>query len=291
MSEKIINELIEKSKNAIPSAKGGNKKCYIYGEYALLEGVFIESEVNELMRVGKKLQDNGVHIARTLDYKLEEEKDKEGYSKGYTLQEKAKGTTLHNFIHWSVSGTELEQFGEKYMERIFALSAESQDFYDKFVGDWTAIQKAGIRIDPSKITNFYYEQGKQITFIDLDGKMKGQEITPSILGREIANVLVGGGNYSKFTKNEGNAQTINKNITNIFEKMLKAMEKSGIRDDSIIETLRTVYPNVELRSHIKPEDISRDTKEIEIKEINQVIQDTKNKERVKQEIKNQQVSK
>jgi len=243
-----IDELITLAEQTSENAKGGNKKCFIHGDNALLYGTIDEKNMQALIQLTQDLKSRGVSVARTLDYKITEG------TKGYSLQEKAGGTPLHNRVRWNAPKEEIPMEKQIYTDRLKELSGESQEFYDKFVQDWLAIQDAGIRIDPSKMDNFYYEQGKGITFIDLDagvGKVDEKAVDLKTVCHEMSTILAGSGKYWRFGNDEEIAKAANKSLSPIFKKFAKSMEKAGLPMKEIKTILKDHYPDVDLTDPMK----------------------------------------
>lgn len=275
-----IEKLISIAEQSEADAKGGNKKCFLIGDYALLQGTINEEETKRLMEMGNDLKSKGVNIARTLDYKIT------NGQKGYSLQEKAVGTPLHNMVHWSVKkGSEEFNIEQKsYSDRLSSLTQENQEFYDKFVQDWVELQKSGISVDPSKPANFYYEKGKGITFIDLDHLSEDAKKYPmETMCYEMASVLIGSGKYYRLANNEDFKQELNSNISKIFGRFAKAMESVGMSFDDVKSMLNDKFEGISIEepaeiANISPANIidSINKKDISIQEINIAVNEIKN---------------
>lgn len=241
MKERIIDSLIDMAEKTQADTRGGNKKCFINGDYALLQGYIDEEKMQRLMCVGTELKNRGINLARTLDYKVT------GDGIGYSLQERAKGVPLHNRVHWKITPEQFVAEQQGYSDRLQTLSEEKQEIFDKFVSDWLEIQKAGRRIDPSKVDNFYYQEGEEITFIDLDGEMSESTQPPmETVCYEIACVLMASSKYYRFTKDEEVKAVINSNISKIFTKFSHSMEKTGMSIEDIKAILSDHFPDIDL---------------------------------------------
>ncbi len=237
-----IDELIEKSIKINANMKGGNKKCFLFENYALLEGYIDENKVKLLISAGERLKSKGVNIARTLEYKLT---DKEY---GYLLQERAFGTPLHNRINYDIPKEDIPFQKQLYISRLEALAAESQKFYDKFVDDWLEIQNEKIKIDPSKTDNFYYQEGKGITFIDLEavGSVEESEKSIETVCSEIAAVLSASNKYWNFIGDESVSDIIKNSLSVVFTKLESSLEKKGMTLENIRTILNSRCPAVGL---------------------------------------------
>lgn len=78
------------------------------------------------------------------------------------------------------------------MKTLLLISDEEISFYEKMLCDWDTILSAGLDVDPSKCTNFFYKKGS-ICFIDLNNRQKTYEERKQYQYLEIASVLRGGG--------------------------------------------------------------------------------------------------
>ena len=271
-----IVELVKKVEGRKPDAKGGNKQCYFIDGYALLKDPSIDDE--ELKQVAKiqiELKEKGVNICTTLGLvTLKEDKDKE-FKRGYVLQERAKGKPIHKSESriWSKTKEEIEEIRNQYMEELEQLKMEEQTFYDKFVSDWIEIKKSGLKIDPSKTGNFYYEVGKAISFIDLNlGAKKDENINMRIVCNEIAVVLADGIKYNncQIVPENQVKKRINLALTQIFKKMSNSLEKQGMSKEEIIDVIKNRFPEIDIdkkdcseraQTQIKKEQINKEERD------------------------------
>ena len=275
-----IEELISVAEQSEVEARGGNKKCFLIGDYALLQGTINEDKMKVLIELGGDLKNRGINIARTLDYRILDGQD------GYSLQEKAVGTPLHNMVHWSVKkGSEQFDIEQKsYSDRLSSLTQENQEFYNKFVQDWVELQKYGISIDPSKPANFFYEKGKGITFIDLDNITEDAKEYPiEKMCYEMASVLIGSGKYFKFASNEDIKEAVDNNIAKIFGKFAKAMESIGMNFEDVKSVLNEKFEDFRIEEpvesiNINPTGITGSTLKTDtsIEDINGTVDEIRN---------------
>lgn len=202
------------------NGNGSNKKCFIFENYVLLYGSCKEEELKKLIKIGRGLEQKGVAILPTLEYKIDVPQNELGYTKGYFLQKRAEGKELYN--------TKMSE--EEYKERLNEISCLSTEQMDKFISDWLAISEAGLVIDPSKCENFFYADGK-ISFIDLNlscrSKSLGEEFS------EVSGVLFGLGLKSKY-KTDGN------DFVRILENVSRTFLKKGL-SFSDIKTITSKY--------------------------------------------------
>ena len=162
----LIDNFIERRfENDSPLKKGGNKKVRIFDDYVLLAGSFKEDEIKKIILITNELKNNGIAIIPTLEYKIVYPPNEIGYARGYMLQPRAKGTEVYSS----------DMSEEEYDKRLRDIASMDIKKIYKFVSDWLAIERAGLMIDPSKTTNFFYSD-EGISFIDLN--LRKYEIKP-----------------------------------------------------------------------------------------------------------------
>lgn len=178
----MIDEFIERSKEMPISAKGSNKKCYLFDNYALLCGSFVDEEqmVQKKIKQLKALKEQGVNVVCLLETKNID-------NINYELQEKAQGEALFPFSLKNSENGELN-----YLKTLVSINSEDLPFYEKMVCDWNTIMEFGLDIDPSKCTNFFYQKGS-ISFIDLSVMKLALDERKKYQYKEMASVLHGGG--------------------------------------------------------------------------------------------------
>lgn len=237
MSEQSIDDIIKIAKQQESNAHGSNKQCFLIDTYALLRQKFTTEEISRIMQIGKKLENKGVKVARTLDYKILSQNtqawntDKNVLvSEGYVLQQRAIGKPLLDRTNWNEEG---KKYQLDYLRQIDSISQEGQEFFSNFVRGWIEIQKAGIRIDPSKTGNFIYEQGKGITFIDLGLSSQNTDI-PTTIYEQLAVIL----NLNAYNKcYPGVQQAVDKRLSVIIDKYRNAIIEQGIDIDVLDQVL------------------------------------------------------
>lgn len=248
---KIVN-LIKQVEGREPDAKGMNKQCYYIDGYALLKHFGIDGEkLRQVIEIQRRLKEKGVNVCTTLGFiTAKEERDKELKS-GYILQERAEGKPIHKMRDWSIiTEQEAEEIRNEYVEKIGQLKGENQAFYDKFVSDWIAIIKSGLKIDSSRTNNFYYEKGKSINFIDLDLQTKSYEsIDLYRVCSEMTVVLASANTYFDrqiVPENEAR-KGINAVLTQIFKKLSNSLEKQGMTREEISEAIKSRFPDIDIK--------------------------------------------
>ena len=210
----LIDKFITTEKN---TTKGGsNKKCFLFDEYALLYGSFKEEELQKVIKISNVLEQKGVAILSTLEYKVDVPPNELGYARGYSLQRRASGDELYRR-----GMTE-----EEYTARLKEIVKMDPEKLDKFISDWLAITEAGLRVDPSKCENFFYSEGK-ISFIDLG--LRRKPVPLQISFDESTHVLMGLG-LRNGDKDADDLMQICKNVARIFLK-------KGLAINDIHETM------------------------------------------------------
>ena len=214
-----IDTLIQSSTKD-PEKGGNNKKCFLFDEYVLLYGSFKENELKQLIQITQALARNGIAILPTLEYKVTEPPNELGYVRGYSLQQRAKGTELY----------EINTSEKEYQTRLKEIAEMSTTQMDKFVSDWWSITEAGLMIDPSKCSNFFYSNG-QISFIDLNLLHGTKSLQECFL--EASNILFGLHLKTKY-KPDKTA------VVQILQNLSRAFIKNGLSIDDI-QTIISKY--------------------------------------------------
>lgn len=237
MTEKVIDDIIQMAEKQKTNAHGSNKQCFLIDDYALLRQKFTTEEIDKTMQICEQLESKGVKVARTLDYKILSQ-NVQGWnadknvlvSEGYVLQQRAIGKPLLDRTNWDEEG---KKYQLDYLRQIDSISQEGQEFFSNFVRGWIEIQKAGIRIDPSKTGNFIYEQGKNITFIDLGLSSEKTDI-PTTIYEQLAVIL----NLNAYNKCYPEIQqAVDKRLSVIIDKYRNAIIEQGIDMDVLDRVL------------------------------------------------------
>lgn len=237
MGKKVIDDIIQMAEKQKTNAHGSNKQCFLIDDYALLRQKFTTEEIDKTMQICEQLESKGVKVARTLDYKILSQ-NVQGWnadknvlvSEGYVLQQRAIGKPLLDRTNWNEEG---KKYQLDYLRQIDSISQEGQEFFSNFVRGWIEIQKAGIRIDPSKTGNFIYEQGKNITFIDLGLSSEKTDI-PTTIYEQLAVIL----NLNAYNKCYPEIQqAVDKRLSVIIDKYRNAIIEQGIDMDVLDQVL------------------------------------------------------
>ncbi|MBR3209604.1 MAG: hypothetical protein IKF82_04975 [Bacilli bacterium] len=178
----MIEEFISAGQERSHDRSGGNSKCHLFGNYALLYGTITHGDIDKMIEIINKYNEEGISIARILEYKFDETSQPEiydrVYQKGWTLEERAQGEELKSGREFNSQITDIENFDEEFekyiqachsfIEYVKKISEIDENWLDKFIGDYLRIAEEGkIVIDPSKPANFFYDEEKGFTFIDI----------------------------------------------------------------------------------------------------------------------------
>lgn len=170
--QKLTKEMIEISKE--------NKGiCTLYDEnYVILNKIMpvTDDGLNNYINSIKELKDKGVNIATILDYKLIKSNKKNSlYTKGFYLEERAKGTSFgptENFWLHTNEGIDFDAVAIRYMKSIDTYISELEErakadqcVYDKFVIDYLTFSEVGLLPDPNP-SNFFFSLEYGYTIID-----------------------------------------------------------------------------------------------------------------------------
>lgn len=240
MSGELIDRLIAIAEQQESSAHGGNKKCYLIEDYALLSQQFKEDELVKIMQISEELEKKGVRVARTLDYKILEQHRQNWNSEknimlssGYVLQQRAIGEPLLDATNWNQETYQID-----YLKQIDSIANEDQKFFSEYVKGWFELQRSGIRPDPSKPGNFIYDKGKGITFIDLDLTKKEPNLK-TIIAEQLCVIS----NTALYFKSSPAVKKVaNKSLNAILGKMKTAMLEQGIDLETLDEVIEQRLP-------------------------------------------------
>lgn len=179
-SDKMDELLDQATSNPEFTASGSNSQCFLSGDYAVLKTGNIEAGNSNFATVIDDLDAlsaDGVNVARILGYAVTEfgrpYYNGVRYDKGYIVQERAKGRELldHRRVPMSYDPKRNTPENRQYvLDYCTMLRNAPQAHFDKFMQDLKAITDRNIQVDPSKLTNFFYDDEKGFSFIDLNFK-------------------------------------------------------------------------------------------------------------------------
>lgn len=246
----LIDSFIERiGSDQTADRKGGNKKCYLFSNYALLVGSFKPEDILYTKTKQAELVDEGVNLFPIIDYKAINEPSDLGYQKGYILQRRAVGEELYH-----------NPSQEKYESTIAKLAAEKPEVFDKFIDDWAKIQSKGITPDPSKSSNFFYDPGKSINFIDVDKGGPGTNNPHLFL--EAGTVLLGGGQYYTYGGDANHATQKQAGV--ILQKLKTSFIKRGWDEKALEACINKSWPKTQSQKAVESRSISQ-SKEYDIR--------------------------
>ncbi len=179
-SEKMDELLDEATSNPTFTARGSNSTCFLSGDYAVLKTSNIEAGNSNFATVIDDLDAlsaDGVNVARILGYAVTEfgrpYDSGVRYDSGYIVQERAKGRELldHKRVPMSYDPRRNTPENRRYvLDYCTMLRNAPQAHFDKFMQDLRAITDRKVMVDPSKLTNFFYDENEGFSFIDLNFK-------------------------------------------------------------------------------------------------------------------------
>ena len=204
----LARELIAKASAAPKNASGQNSDVLISGDYVVLKGWERSGKRGNNICIKKidvcpsdktpfdviieklyELNRQGVNVPRILGYdydasgmsefksNVEDENSPvhAAYAWGHVIMEKAAGQEMYD--------EKLINSDKEYaLQRTQALAAAPQKHFDKFVEDYMAITKAGIHVDTEHRPNFFYDEQKGFSFIDLNGLIDDEQVEKRISG-------------------------------------------------------------------------------------------------------------
>jgi len=121
-----------------------------------------------------------------------------------------------------------------------------QEHYDKYIQDTQAIEAAGLKIDPSKPSNFFYDKLTGFHFIDLDVKDSNWSMFDHASSFNARNILVNDKIQIAIEKNSARAVDIS-NQKGVNTETVNKSERLDLRKMNpdtqvIIDKLKTDYP-------------------------------------------------
>ena len=177
-SEKMDELLSIATGTPVFTASGSNSKCFTSGDYAVLKTSNIEGHTHNFDEIIEDLNDlsnNGVNVARILGYAITEYGkpfyNGARYDSGFIVQDRAPGRELldHHRVPVSFDPKRNTPENRQYvLDYCSMLRNAPQEHFDKFMSDLRKITDRKIMVDPSKLTNFFYDPAKGFTFIDLN---------------------------------------------------------------------------------------------------------------------------
>ena len=169
----VFDELLHTAQGVSFNKAGGNSKCAIINNYAVLKTGNIPGHDDSFPRIIEALQDlkeNDINVVPILGYGIahygETYSDGSRYDKGYIVQPKAPGQEL--LYPGALRGKTDEEKHDIILSYLNMLHNIPQEHYDKWVADYKTITDAKVMVDPSKASNFFYDTEQGFSFIDLN---------------------------------------------------------------------------------------------------------------------------
>lgn len=248
----LLNELIKQSEEKSFDGRGSCKKCFYFEGYALINGVIPQIEM--VKKIKDKLSEVGVNVSKIL-----------AYNNSYFLEEKARGTHLY------------EMYGNEKLNNLIniiqanSLANENQEFYNKFIDDWGKIRESGLEIDPSKPTNFFYEKGRGINFIDLDiADRTVPELFEQMCLRSASILLTGSYDLSTKKFDEEQLEEIR---SQILTKLVRALETKEVKHGETRAIISKGFPNIDISGSDRASGITSDSPVQSIDVTGEVMED------------------
>nr|MBP3681053.1 hypothetical protein [Clostridia bacterium] len=248
----LLNELIKQSEEKSFDGRGSCKKCFYFEGYALINGVIPQIEM--VKKIKDKLSEVGVNVSKIL-----------AYNNSYFLEEKARGTHLY------------EMYGNEKLNNLIniiqanSLANENQEFYNKFIDDWGKIRESGLEIDPSKPTNFFYEKGRGINFIDLDIADRTVPESFEQMCLRSASILLTG-SYDLSTKKFDEEQ-LEEIRSQILTKLVRALETKEVKHGETRAIISKGFPNIDISGSDRASGITSDSPVQSIDVTGEVMED------------------
>jgi|GEM_PF-3014004 len=250
-----IDKYIEISKNRKFDTQGGNSKCHIFDEHVLLNGRYNKKEIDEVIKKTNDAKLLGASISQILEYIIEDEL--EMYNNGYMLQERANGKPIHKTtsnreINMAKTEEEKNQIKMKNvsgnLEELEVLNNVKQEQYDKFIKDWLNIKKCGLKVDPSKTDNFFYDKDQGFTFIDVDSgeniNMLETEESKKTFCNELMVVMINSSLYYSMQMKDNDKKAVEEKVAQFIPKISSSLEKNDISNKMFDEFMNDKYPNI-----------------------------------------------
>jgi len=165
---------------------GTTSKCYCIGNYALLYGSIRHESIAQRKAALEKYLSAGIQLAPILEYQFDpnaevrEYGEETSYQDGWILQKRALGTEIYKSWHKGSDICSLEEIDsqitsyfnelDKYITLIQKFANMPQEQLNKFIKGYFMLNQSELLVDPSKPTNFFYDEEYGFTFIDLQIK-------------------------------------------------------------------------------------------------------------------------
>lgn len=256
IKQDVFKSLLKQLNDNEFSKAGGNSKCAIIDNFAILKTGNIPGHDDSFAKMIEKLQElknNGVNVVPVLGYCVTQFGDtskynNKRYDKGYIVQEKASGSELLSY--GAIRNKTEEEKHDSVLEYLKMLRKIPQEHFDKWVADYKSITDQKVMIDPSKESNFFYDEEKGFSFIDLNFFSEetlfdkvdhnGHKHHASFILYTLTpfkSFLINNGLYTNCLKTAKEHAFANQVAAECFEKNLNSLKKIGVTEEDVIYTL------------------------------------------------------
>ncbi len=161
----------------ISDRRGGNSSAYIVDDYCVLKtgniplrDNGIDYPLHNVIESLHEFKENGVNVVPILGYIYNDDQIKDhinsSYTTGYIIQDRAKGAELWDSKKLPTWSSASQENLDYIIDMLNTLVHAPQEHFNKFVEDYRKIDNK-LMIDPSKQSNFFYDQQLGFSFIDL----------------------------------------------------------------------------------------------------------------------------
>ena len=214
---------------------GTSKQCYNLGDVILLKGNFEFNQDNYYFN--NMLNNMGIKTPRVIA--MQKKKDT-----NYVLEERVEGQPIQEYIPnkiYPMNTTEdivnnysiEKEYVRKYLDRLKELS-EKPNVLGKFADDYFSILENGGFVDPSKTTNFIYNE-KGISFIDINLRKNKTPINDYYYVFHYIMYIISWCHSDCFTEEE--AKEENEYLNKILDILKNTCTKMNLNVDSFVVNL------------------------------------------------------
>ena len=249
IDEDVFYNLLKKTDNLEYSKSGSNSKCAIIDNFAVLKTGNIPSHDNsfpKMINCLHNLKKENVNVVQILGYAVtrlgDTFDDGARYDKGYIVQEKAKGSEL--LCPSEFMGKSEQECYDIVIRYLKTLDNIPQQHFDKWVADYKIITDNMVLIDPSKESNFFYDDKNGFSFIDLNFFSKQRLFDKTNSDGTLHHDLfidytflpfraLAFGRYDKYFKTSKDVEFAQKVMRGGYDKMVNALLKIGVTLEDI----------------------------------------------------------
>lgn len=210
-------------------SQGGNAKAVLGQDFVILQKSLEANEdyASDLIKKLQEAQQLGVNIAPIMERVFSGmATESNGFRGGYEIQQRATGSNVHE------TQKELITLNNALQENQVILGA-SDEALRKFISDYIKLDEVGLKVDPSKASNFLYDAEKGFSFIDLGLKNANDQAKDlRTIFKEITVVLA---NTSAFNK-LGQDESLGFSSGQIVAKIADSFESAGLATRAEIDS-------------------------------------------------------